>query len=194
MAILKSFRNVAVFFCVACLPLAAQESLPPPAKISPNADSAEKSSTATVATNETSIPSLIKGADQAIRNREYSTCAQLLEQVVAIDPNYKNAWNYLGWTYNALGQYAKAEEALRKAIVVNPNDPQAYNNLGQALAFQKRYDEAIPQYQQQAFIRPRDPWAHANLGRMYLLTKEYKQAIEELEVARHHSRRCGHSV
>jgi tetratricopeptide (TPR) repeat protein len=60
----------------------------------------------------------------------------MLEKVVTLDPKYKNALNYLGWTYNALGQYTKAETVLRKAIEVDPKDPYAYNNLGQALAGQ----------------------------------------------------------
>lgn len=129
------------------------------------------------------VKNLVSSADQAVRNRDYSTAAQLLEQVVSIDPNYKNAWNYLGWTYNALGKYEKAEQALRKAVSVNPSDPQAYNNLGQALAFQKRYDDAIQQYLKQIEVRPRDPWAHANLGRVYILTKHYEKAIPELNTA-----------
>jgi TonB family protein len=131
----------------------------------------------------TPIQSLIRAADQAARNRDYSTCAQLLEKVVSIDPNYKNAWNYLGWTYNALGRYDKAEVALRKAIGVDPRDLRAYNNLGQALTNQKKYDEAIPQYLKQIEINPKDPWAHANLGRVYTLTKQYDKAIAELETA-----------
>lgn len=132
---------------------------------------------------ETPIQGLFRAANQAARNRDYSTCAQLLEKVVAADPNYKNAWNYLGWTYNALGKYEKAEAALRNAVAVNPQDPSAYNNLGQALAYQKKYDEAIRQYLKQIEINPKDQWAHANLGRAYLLTKQYDKAIAELEVA-----------
>jgi TonB family protein len=134
-------------------------------------------------TTVTPIQGLIRAADQAARNRDYSMCAQLLEKVVSIDPNYKNAWNYLGWTYNALGQYGKAEVALRKAIGVDPRDPKAYNNLGQALTNQKKYDEAIPQYLKQIEINPQDPWAHANLGRVYTFTKQYDKAIAELETA-----------
>lgn len=119
----------------------------------------------------------------AARNRDYATCAQLLEKVVAIDPNYRNGWNYLGWTYNALGQYEKAEAVLRKAIVVEPKDSRAYNNLGQALFFQKKYDEAISAYQKQIGINPKDPWASANLGRVYLLTKQYDKAASILLTA-----------
>jgi tetratricopeptide (TPR) repeat protein len=129
------------------------------------------------------IPGLIKAAGQAARNRDYSTCAQMLEKVVALDPKYKNALNYLGWTYNALGQYTKAETVLRKAIEVDPKDPYAYNNLGQALAGQKKYTEAIELYQKQLESRPRDPWAHANLARVCTLTKEYEKALAQLEIA-----------
>ncbi len=137
------------------------------------------------------IDGLIRAANQAIRNRDYSTGSQLLEQVVSIDPHYKNGWNYLGWTYNALGQYSKAEAALRKAIADNPADPQAYNNLGQSLAYRRKYDEAIPQYMKQIEIRPKDPWAHTNLGRVYLMTKQYDKAISELEISiEHYAGRC----
>jgi tetratricopeptide (TPR) repeat protein len=126
---------------------------------------------------------LIQAADQAVRVRDYSTAAQLLEKITATDPNYKNAWNYLGWIYNALGQYEKAEAALKKAIAIDPKSPTAYNNLGQAFAFQKKYDDAISQYQKQLEINPRDPWAHANLGRVYELSKQYDKALSELQIA-----------
>ena len=133
--------------------------------------------------DDETIRNLISSTDQAVRNRDYGTAAQLLEQVVSLNPNYKNAWNYLGWTYNALGKYQKAEEVLRKAIAVNPDDQSAYNNLGQALAFQKRYEEAISQYLKQIELRPKDPWAHANLGRIYIITKQYEKAVSSLETA-----------
>jgi len=131
------------------LPFRPGECASPSNAQSAAASTNQTSSVATAPAPETPIPGLIRSADLAVQNRDYSTCAQLLEQVVAIDPNYKNAWNYLGWTYNALGQYGKAEAALRKAILVNPSDPRAYNNLGQALVYQKKYDEAILQFVKQ---------------------------------------------
>lgn len=151
----------------------APSSLAKEVRILPNSSSPE----------DETIRNLIRSTDQAARNRDYSTAAQLLEQVVSLNPNYTNAWNYLGWTYNALGKYEKAEHALRKAVSANPADPLAYNNLGQALAFQKRYDEAIQQYLKQIEVRPRDPWAYANLGRVYLQKKQYEKAVSSLETA-----------
>jgi tetratricopeptide (TPR) repeat protein len=170
---LKKICRAAAWVCLAsvCIDVstAAQQSTQP---------------AATAATGSArSIPALLVAVDKAAKDQDYVTCAQLLEMVVAIDPNYKNAQNYLGWTYNNLKQFAKAEATLRKAIGINPADPLAYNNLGQALAFQKRYDEAIPQYLEQIKINPKEPNARANLGRVYILTKQYQAAVDMLEQA-----------
>jgi tetratricopeptide (TPR) repeat protein len=179
----KNTTRLLAALWVFSIPLLAQENVRPSSAQSPTVSANQPSSVPAVPASETQIPALIRSADLAVRNRDYSTCAQLLEQVVAIDANYKNAWNYLGWTYNALGQYGKAEAALRKAILVNPSDPRAYNNLGQALVYQKKYDEAIPQFVKQIELNPRDQWASANLGRVYLLTKQYDKAIAILQSA-----------
>lgn len=187
MAFFKWFKNILRFPAIVCLvvgPLIAKDSGQPPGQSTADTDSkVEKPSKVVKITSDASEQNLILAADQAVRARDYSTAAQLLEKLTATDPNYRNGWNYLGWTYNALGQYEKAEVALRKAIAANPIDPKAYNNLGQALAFQKKYDEAISQYQKQIEINPKDQWAHANLGRVYVLTKRYEKAIAELEIA-----------
>ena len=187
MPFFKLSENILRFPAIVCLvvaPLIAQESGQSPSQSTADTDSkVETPSKVVKIISDAPEQNLIRAADQAVRARDYSTAAQLLEKLTATDPNYRNAWNYLGWTYNALGQYEKAEVALRKAIAVDPTDPKAYNNLGQALAFQKKYGEAISQYQKQIEINPKDQWAHANLGRVYVLTKQYEKAIAELEIA-----------
>jgi TonB family protein len=170
--LLKGTLGLVVCFTFSCFSLLAQDRV-----------TAEKLPPGTPMPAETPSDGLMRAANQASQNRDYSTCAQLLEKVVSSDPNHKNAWNFLGWTYNMLGQFDKAEAALRKAIAINPQDPSAYNNLGQTLSREKKYDDAIPQYQKQIEINPKDRWAHANLGRVYLLNKQYDKAIPELELA-----------
>lgn len=187
MVFFKLSKNILRFPTIVCLvvaPLIAQESGQSPSQSAADTDSkAEPHSKVLKIIPDSPEQNLIRAADQAVRARDYSTAAQLLEKLTSTDPNYRNAWNYLGWTYNALGQYEKAEVALRKAIAVDPTDPKAYNNLGQSLAFQKKYGEAISQYQKQIEINPKDQWAHANLGRVYVLTQQYEKAIAELEIA-----------
>jgi tetratricopeptide (TPR) repeat protein len=120
-------------------------------------------------------------AQRAVANQNYTSAAQLLETLVAQDPDYTNAWNYLGWVYNKLHKYDKAEDSLKKAIEVNPRDVFAYNNLGQAYAYQKKYDQAILQYLKQLEINKNDHYANANLGRVYLELKQYDKAIPALK-------------
>lgn len=152
-------------------------------KANPPASATSTSSADSSKQPESPAQALYAAARKASSTRDYSACAQLLEQAVALDPASDYAWNFLGWTYNSLGKYEKAEAALRKAIALNPVGTGANNNLGQALAGQKKYEEAIPQFRKQIEINPRDQWAHANLGRIYVLLEQYDKAIPELEIA-----------
>jgi len=126
---------------------------------------------------------LYDSAQRASGNRDYAISAQLYEQAVASDPKYKEAWNSLGWTYNQLKRYEKAEAALRKALELEPQAKFAHNNLGFALEQQKKYGEAIPEYEKAIKIDAKDKWAHANLGRTYVILKQFEKAIPELETA-----------
>jgi tetratricopeptide (TPR) repeat protein len=126
---------------------------------------------------------LFDAAVRADRKGDHAAAAQIFEQVVAKDPKNALAWSSLGFNYNFLQQYAKAETALRKAIELNPKDRFAYSNLGNACLGQKKYEEAIPFFLKQIEIVPDDKWAHANLGRSYLLTKRFDKAVETLERA-----------
>jgi tetratricopeptide (TPR) repeat protein len=133
--------------------------------------------------HEVEIQELYDAASRASNGGNNAEAARLLEQIVEKDPNHKSAWNYLGWVYNKLGKYEKAELVLRKDIELNPSDPSAYNNLGNALVGQKRYDEAVPQFLKQIEIKPGDQWSHTNLGNAYIHLQQYDKAVAELEAS-----------
>jgi tetratricopeptide (TPR) repeat protein len=127
--------------------------------------------------------SLYEAGQRAGTNRDYVTSAQLYEQAVAKDPGYMDAWNAVGWTYNNLKRYDKAEAALRKAIELVPTARYAHNNLGQALEGQKKIKESIPEYEREIELNPKDPWAHENLGRIYVGLGQFDKAVPVLEAA-----------
>lgn len=142
------------------------------------------SNSATSAETEShAVDALYQAGQRSLSNSDFEGAARIFEDTVTKDPKHKSAWNSLGWTYNKLGQFQKAEAALRKAIEINASDRSAYNNLGNSLVGQERYEEAIPQFLKQIEISPGDKWAHINLGRAYLLTKRYEKAVAELEGA-----------
>jgi tetratricopeptide (TPR) repeat protein len=126
---------------------------------------------------------LYDAGQRAGTNRDYVTSAQLYEQAVAKDPKLMDAWNALGWTYNNLKRYDKAEAALRKALELFPTARYAHNNLGQALEGQKKYNESIPEFEKEIELNPKDPWAHENLGRVYVLLGQFDKAVPVLEAA-----------
>ena len=126
---------------------------------------------------------LYDAGQRAGTNRDYVTSAQLYEQAVVKDPMYIDAWNALGWTYNNLKRYDKAEAAERKALDLVSTARYAHNNLGQALEGQKKYSESIPEYEKEIELNPKDPWAHENLGRVYVLLGQFDKAIPVLDAA-----------
>src|SRR5947207_75408 len=80
---------------------------------------------------------LYESAQRAVANQNYTSAAQLLETLVAQDPDYTNAWNYLGWIYNRLRKYDKAEdslkEAFKKSVDLEPV-PMRFNNVAYQMA------------------------------------------------------------
>jgi tetratricopeptide (TPR) repeat protein len=126
---------------------------------------------------------LYDAAKRASAEGNYATSAQLYEQAVARDPNYKEAWNDLGYIYGKLGQQEKSEAALRKALALDPTAKYAHYNLGNALAAQKKYDEAISEYQKEIQINSKNSNPHLNLGRAYFFNGQPDKAIPELETA-----------
>jgi type IV pilus assembly protein PilF len=79
-----------------------------------------------------------------------------LKQVIAIDPDYPDAYNLRGLVYMQLNDPQLAEESFRRAVVLNPNDGNTLHNLGWLQCQQRRFDDADASFQQ-ALARPLYP-------------------------------------
>jgi len=73
---------------------------------------------------------------------DYELAQERLDRVLAIRPDYPNAYNALGSLYQRLSQSGKAERHYRRAISLNPSYSEAYNNLGVLLCATNRQAEA----------------------------------------------------
>jgi serine/threonine protein kinase len=71
-------------------------------------------------------------------------------------------WHYriLGWNYQALKDFAKAEQAYRNAMLCNPGDPPAVVDLCRFLESRDRHEEAVPYAQDLVEIGPHKEEAH----------------------------------
>ncbi|MGH9407635.1 MAG: DUF3857 domain-containing protein, partial [Terriglobia bacterium] len=100
----------------------------------------------------------------------------LFLKAVTKDPKNRYAWNDLGASYAALGNYYQAEKAYRKQLAMNPYDQYAYNNLGRLEMAQQHYDRAIADYKQQLSVNPLDRFANPNLAVAYDSKRDWSDA------------------
>lgn len=144
-------------------------------------------------------------ADQAFAQEDYVRGKNILEEALALAPDYGEAHNYMGWLYlYHLNNWEQAERHLALAIRYAPKCRGAYVHLSALLTNQARYDELqvllgkafqVPGINRVALFN--------DLGRMYedltkyrLAVKYYKEAVKtsmsnaEIDDFRDHIRRC----
>jgi type IV pilus assembly protein PilF len=71
-----------------------------------------------------------------------------LKQVLAIDPNFGDAYNLHGLIFMRLGDLNQAGDSFRRAVALNPRDGDAHHNYGWLQCQQGRYPEAARSFQQ----------------------------------------------
>lgn len=71
---------------------------------------------------------------------------QEINQALAADPNYADAYNLRGLIYMRQDDAAQAEDSFRRAIAIKPRDPDTRHNYGWLLCQQKRYADAMAQF------------------------------------------------
>ena len=76
-----------------------------------------------------------------------------LRQVIAIDPNYADAYVLRGLINMRVGDNRAAEDSFRRALQLNPRDANAHHNLGWLQCQLGCYDEAFRSFDQ-AMVSP----------------------------------------
>jgi len=97
----------------------------------------------------------------------YRKAEQKLNQAVSIDPNYSQAYVYLGRVENALYEDEKAKAAFERAIQIDPDYDEARVSYAAALLDQGGLDEAVRQLNVALQRQPDDGTA------LYLLSQAY---------------------
>ena len=121
---------------------------------------------------------------------------QLLEKAIALDPNYAQAYAFMGYAFSLKAQFLtdpplldRAVEYLQKAIELRPMLSDSYSALGMTFIAMDRVDDAIGALKRALAIAPNDSFVHAALGRAYYIGKglfreaayEYEQAVNDAQ-------------
>jgi predicted O-linked N-acetylglucosamine transferase (SPINDLY family) len=102
---------------------------------------------------------------------------QIYRQILQIEPNHADAWQFLGVIATQAGQYARAIECIGRAIVINPHSAPYHHNLGYALQEQGRLDEAAACYRRALELNPDSPESYNNLGNVLTFRGQATEAI-----------------
>ncbi|MDR2906281.1 MAG: tetratricopeptide repeat protein [Helicobacteraceae bacterium] len=127
---------------------------------------------------------LFEQVDIAADNRDFQAAINLLSEVIAINPNNSNAYNYRGYMYYELQNYDQAIADYTKAIELDPDGRALYyNNRGFAYNELKNYKQAIADFTKAIALNPENAPAYYSRGNAYNKLKNYKQAIADFTKA-----------
>ena len=78
-----------------------------------------------------SVPREYRQAVKAVKVEDYTKAIDLLQTVLDEDPEYANAWNYMGFSLRHLKRYDEALAAYGKALKIKPRHRGALEYLGE---------------------------------------------------------------
>jgi Tfp pilus assembly protein PilF len=109
---------------------------------------------------------------------------RVLEEAVAIAPQFAAAWNALGVISFQTGDDNRAESLFRKGLAADPDAYEPLVNLAGVLLKKNAVEEALPLNQRAARDRPEDALANAQLGLNYFKLNRFDQAEQYLLAAK----------
>lgn len=102
-------------------------------------------------------------------------------KVLKLNPNFANAYNYLGYLYLHQGRYAEAENAMRRYAFVAPDLANPHDSLGEVLLTVGRYEEAELELRTAMAKQPDFVHAPMNLAIIHLARGEVPKAIDLID-------------
>lgn len=116
----------------------------------------------------------------ALRQQDYATALEYIQQAIQQAPHNSIFYNSLGTIQQGLGQVAEAEQAYRQALELEANSAMAWHNLGDCCHAQERIEEALQCYREALRCQPDFPEAHNNLGLLLLSQQQLESAVAHL--------------
>ena len=106
---------------------------------------------------------------------------ELYQHILAINPNFAGAYNFLGYLYLEQGKYEDAETAMRRYAFVAPYLANPHDSLGEVLMTVGRYEEALDQFRSALDKQPDFYHSQINIGWVYFGRGEVDRALAILD-------------
>jgi tetratricopeptide (TPR) repeat protein len=103
----------------------------------------------------------------------------VIQQALAVDPDYGDLYNVLGVCFLSLGRYDEAIAAHRRYVQLAPDEPNAHDSLGMSFEQSGSYENAVAEYNAALSLDPEFEPAIIHLGDVYFQQGRYGQAISQ---------------
>lgn len=113
---------------------------------------------------------------------QYQEAVQMLQAVIAEDPQCAPAYNNLGAIYYLCKDYQLAVAAYQSALDIKPNYLDAYYNLALAQTKCELHEEAMVTYRALLTLQPEHAGARFQAGSLLMLRRDYAAAQHEFNV------------
>lgn len=113
----------------------------------------------------------------------YGEALQLVDQAIALDPNFSTAYLQQGRIFRNMGRLDDAIASFDKALVIDPDYALVWLNKGLTLADKRQYENAIQLYERFIAAEANDPAGWLNKGIALFHQGFHAQAIECYEQA-----------
>jgi rhomboid protease GluP len=122
-------------------------------------------------------------ADNLLGREDYAAAIQVLEKIIASNPDNEEALLKLGKTYEWTQQPEKAVAILEQAAKLNPNSAKVLAELGYAYEYNRQIDKAIATLEEAVKMDSGNARALLYLGAAYMEANQRDKAIAALEQA-----------
>ena len=106
------------------------------------------------------------------------TALRYFNESIRLDKKYAPAYNNIGYTNMALGNFSYAETAFKTYIKLIPNNPNPYDSYAELLMNTGRYDESIKQYNMALSKDPTFVSSYRGIGNDYGYKGDYGKSRE----------------
>ena len=123
----------------------------------------------------------LESARQCLDDQESTRAIELLDAVIASDPENIEAYDDRGLAYMQLGNDGRAIKDFRRVVALDDEDEAGYTHLAEALRNLGKYDEALTAVAKALELAPEDADAHYVRGWLFFRCGQYQAAIEDLD-------------
>jgi tetratricopeptide (TPR) repeat protein len=100
--------------------------------------------------------------------QDYAAAIESFKKATAINAQFSQPYNMLGYSYRFLARYKDAEAAFKSYVTLIPADPNPHDSYAELLMKMGRHEESIRNYQKALAIDPHFLASYIGIGHNYM--------------------------